>query len=55
MRGAVFPGGVGSMAENLVKIVVEAGFEDAVIYDLNASLTGGLGPKNIDDEIKNEK
>lgn len=55
MRGAVSPVRLGSFVESLVKIVVEAGFEDAVIYDPNASLTKGPGPINIDDTIKEEK
>ena len=55
MRGAVFPGARGSMAENFVKIRVEDGFEDAVIYDPKGSLTKGPGPINIDDTIKEEK
>lgn len=55
MRGAVYPVSHGSMAEIFVKIVVEDGFDDAVIYDPNASLTKGPGPKSIDDMIEEEK
>lgn len=55
MTAAVYPVALGAMAAGMVKIKVEAGFEDAVIFDPNGSLTKGPGPKNIDDTIKEGK
>ena len=54
MRGAVYFVS-GSPVENFVKIKVEVGFEDAIIYDPTASLTKGPVPKTIEEVIKEEK
>ena len=51
MRGKVYPVALGAFAESMVPITVEAGFEDAAIYDPDASLGKGSGPFNIVDII----
>ena len=51
MRGRVYPVVLGAFAESMVPITVEAGFEDAAIYDPDASLGKGSGPFNIVDII----
>ena len=55
MRGAVQPIAAGAEAEAFVKITVEDGFEDAVIYDPDAKLAKGQGPFDIDEIIKEQK
>ena len=52
MKGAVYPLQLGAMGENFVKITVDDGFDDAVIYDPSASLTKDSVPPNVDDVIK---
>ena len=55
MRGVVYPVPLQATQEAFVPITVDDGFDDAVIYDPNASLAKGSGPFDIDEIIKEEK